>query len=113
IRSQMGEDGALWGFVEADETYIGGQPRIKGVSRRGRGTKKVPVLGAVERSGKVVTRVVDRVKREELMSFLTERVERGSTIYTDELNLYAPLTALGYTHDTVQHRTKEYSRLNE
>src|SRR5690606_3051020 len=24
IRSQMGEDGALWGFVEADETYIGG-----------------------------------------------------------------------------------------
>src|SRR5690606_33772630 len=71
------------------------------------------VLGAVERSGKVVTRVVDRVKREELMSFLTERVERGSTIYTDELNLYAPLTALGYTHDTVQHRTKEYSRLNE
>ena len=47
----------LQGIVEADETYVGGKPR-KGNKRnddkpgkRGRGTKKVPVIGAVERGG--------------------------------------------------------------
>ena len=46
----------LNGIIEADETYVGGKPR-KGNKRdddgeppkRGRGTKKTPVIGAVER----------------------------------------------------------------
>ena len=45
IRKAMKEDGAfLRGIVEADETYIGGKPRE---------SKKTPVIGAVERGGKV------------------------------------------------------------
>ena len=47
----------LQGIVEADETYVGGKPR-KGnkhdddkPGRRGRGTRKIPVIGAVERGG--------------------------------------------------------------
>jgi len=29
--------------------------------------------------------------------------QEGSTIYTDEYNIYNGLTMLGYTHDTVNH----------
>jgi len=46
----------LTGLVEMDETYIGGKPR-KGNSgekpKRGGGTKKVSVIGLIERSGEV------------------------------------------------------------
>jgi hypothetical protein len=55
----------LHGIIEADECYVGGKPR-KGNKRdddkpntRGRGTKKVPVVGAVERFGSVVAKVAD------------------------------------------------------
>ena len=59
IRRAMIEDRELMsGFVEMDETYIGGKPR-KGdePSKRGRGTKKTPVVGMVERGGKVYAKV--------------------------------------------------------
>ena len=41
----------LIGTVEVDETYIGGKPRYKGMSKRGRGTSKTPVFA--QWSGKV------------------------------------------------------------
>lgn len=50
----------LTGIVECDETFIGGKPR-KGMSGhkspRGRGTKKTPVAGLVERQGRVKAEV--------------------------------------------------------
>ena len=67
IRAAMAADQApmLQGIVEADETYGGGKPR-KGNKRdddkpnkRGRGTDKTPVIGAVECGGKVAARVAD------------------------------------------------------
>ncbi len=58
IRRAMKLEGELLqGIIEADECYIGGKPR-KGNRRdgdkpnkRGRGTRKVSVIGAVERGG--------------------------------------------------------------
>jgi len=59
----MGEEGQrdlLTGIVETDETYIGGKPRKGGPDDknhpRGRGTNKIPVVGLVERGGKVPIR---------------------------------------------------------
>ena len=55
----------LSGIVEADECYIGGKPRKANnhgpdddtkPSKRGRGTDKMPVVGVVERGGRVVAR---------------------------------------------------------
>ena len=43
----------LNGTVECDETYVGGKPRYKGTSKRGRGTDKTPVFAAVERQGQI------------------------------------------------------------
>ena len=48
----------LTGTVEADETYVGGKPRYKGQSKRGRGTRKRPVMAIVQRNGKVRVRVI-------------------------------------------------------
>ena len=46
---------AFEAMVEIDEAYIGGKPRkknnqIHGTAKRGKGTKKTPVIGVKERS---------------------------------------------------------------
>jgi transposase-like protein len=49
----------LTGIVECDETYIGGKPRPgSGPNKRGRGTKRSPVVGMVERNDKIKAEVV-------------------------------------------------------
>jgi transposase-like protein len=52
------EAGQLDGTVEVDETYVGGKPRYKGPSKRGRGTSKQPVVALVARGGGVRTRAI-------------------------------------------------------
>ncbi len=72
IRAAMliDESELLQGIVEADETYVGGKPRKKNnrdddtPNKRGRGTKKTPVLGAVERGGRVIAKVSDKNHRQ-------------------------------------------------
>ncbi len=87
----------LHGIVEADETYVGGKPR-KGNRRdddtpnkRGRGTKKVPVIGAVERGGRVVARVAKPgdFSQKGSAKFLSRFVSTLDTILiTDEYSGY-------------------------
>ena len=89
------ENDLLQGIVEADETYVGGKPRKRNnrdddkPGKRGRGTKKTPVIGAVERGGKVVARVADDLSGKGLLRFLKDTVEpNGSLLITDELSAY-------------------------
>ena len=57
----------LQGIIEANETYVGGKPRKPNKredfepSKRGRGTEKTPVIGAVERGRKVVAQVAENL----------------------------------------------------
>ena len=61
IRAEMAKKGGalLQGIIEADETYIGGKPRKPNKreddepAKRGRGTDKDAIIGAVQRGGKV------------------------------------------------------------
>ncbi|MFK5956518.1 MAG: IS1595 family transposase [Planctomycetota bacterium] len=116
IRHAMGiENGPgekLSGTVEADETYVGGKPRFKGVSKRGRGTKKTPVFGVVERDGKARLKVMERVNTKTLSSAITEHVDLSeSRLVTDELVLYKPIgKAFSGGHETVNHSRREYAR---
>lgn len=92
----------LHGIIEADECYIGGKPR-KGNNRdddkpntRGRGTKKVPVVGAVERFGSVIAKVADAndLSANGLLKFVCKFVDTdASLIITDEYSGYNGLAA--------------------
>ncbi len=92
------QDRLLHGIVEADETYVGGKPR-KGNKRdddtpnkRGRGAKKVPVIGAVERGGRVVARVANPgdLSAKGIGKFLARFLDTAGTILiTDEYKGYS------------------------
>lgn len=107
IRSMLQEEvGPFSGHVEVDETYHGG--RTKG-GKRGRGApNKTPVVGAVERGGKVVAKVVTDVKAATLMPFIKEKVLPKATVYTDELMSYNTVAYSGYSHRRIHHAEKVY-----
>lgn len=100
-------DISLFGQVEVDETYIGG----KRPGKRGRGAAgKTIAVGIVERKGNAVVKVKPDVKARTLLPMIQEHVptSENTTIYTDELPSYNRLTSLGYAHESVQHRAKQY-----
>jgi len=107
IRSMLVEDDAtLSNAVEVDETYIGG---YKKGGKRGRGSEnKTIVVGAVERGGSVITRVVPDVKAKTLLPFIQETIEPNSMIFTDELRSYNSVKYQGYEHQRVHHAAKLY-----
>lgn len=103
------ESKQLQGVVEVDETYCGPRkPRYRG-SKRGRGTDKAPVFGALQRKGDVFITTVPDTKRKTLEPIIREQIEKGSTIYSDEYGVYRRLYK-DYDHHTVNHGIKEYAR---
>jgi len=93
--------------IEMDETYIGGKERCK-QGRPSVGSKKTAVFGIVQRKGKVAAVTVENVKAISVMPHITERILTGSTVYTDEYNLYKRLSKFGYKHQHIKHRKKVY-----
>jgi transposase len=108
IRKLMDDDGGmLKGVVEADETYYGG----KRPGKRGRGAAgKTPIVGIVERGGKVKAKVVNVVTTANCFGNIIQNVERGSTVHTDELPVYNYAGGYGYKHEVINHGRKEYVR---
>lgn len=102
--------GKLDGTVEADETYVGGKPRYKGTSKRGRGTSKTPVAVLVEKSGRARSRVINDVTAKTLRDNLKENVAPSAVIHTDEYSGYTDTASHFAGHETVNHSEDEYSR---
>lgn len=101
----------LTGTVECDETYVGGKPRFKGASKKGRGTKKTTVFAAVERQGRIRRQVVADVSGKTLKSAIREIVDQRARIVTDDFSAYDGLDArFEGGHQTVAHSTREYVR---
>jgi transposase-like protein len=85
----------LSGTVEVDEIYIGGNET--GRDKCGRGAEdKLLVVVAVECIGKQIGRVrfriISEASAENLIPFIEDTVERGSTVNTDGWKGYAPLS---------------------
>lgn len=113
IRFAMDEPAVppLSGDVEVDECYIGGKPRNKGVSKRGRGTNKQPVLAMVERGGRVRARPVANVRGVTLKAAILEQVDPRSRILSDENSAYEGIgDHFRRGHETVCHGEGEYAR---
>jgi transposase-like protein len=96
------------GHVEADETLIGGKARNMHVAQRRRritgtgGKDKTPVMGILERGGKIRTSVVENRKKRTLQAEIHKHVEAGSALYTDFLLSYEGLEGK-YAHQVVNH----------
>lgn len=112
----------LSGKVEIDEMYIPAgekgsktlkrEPRKRGLKLRGRGTydkDKPPIAGAVERKGKISLQVLPNMKKRNVNKIL-KRIDRKSSVYTDDFTAYSGLKRKGYKHQTVNHSAKEYAR---
>ena len=96
--------GALFGEIEADETYVGG----KRSGKPGRGASgKTVVLGIKERSGPVKTKVVPDAKRTTIEPIIRENIRQGSKVYTDEWWAYRKLDKRGFKHESVNHGQKQ------
>ena len=110
IRRAMVSDGKLLsGIVEADEAYIGGKPRKKNrhdddtPSPRGRGTDKLPIIGAVERNGRVVAEPSPKVDGPALEDFLSRNLDTvNSLLITDEYPAYRRM-GRKVRHATIEH----------
>lgn len=91
----------LSGYVEMDETLLGG---VEQGGKRGRGTKKVIIVVAVElikqrTPGRIRLGIVERANGANLTQFIRDTVEPGSTIITDGWQAYRAMTRYGYTHE--------------
>lgn len=96
IRTEMAKKSPiLQGIVEADETYIGGK-RKKDYDRtedaprkRGRGTMKDAVIGAVSRDGHVTAQLIPDISGETIANFIRDNVDtENATLYTDQFKGY-------------------------
>ena len=86
------------GIIEADETYIGGKPRKENKkadrksAKRGRGTSKTAVIGAVGRGGQVVAAVAKGLTVRAILEFIRRVVNvKESELMTDEYHAYNAL----------------------
>ncbi|MCH9035986.1 MAG: IS1595 family transposase [Chloroflexi bacterium] len=98
----------LKGIVEVDETWVGG--KVKGMGRGYKGNKAI-VVGAAQRDGKIVLKVVQDRSRKTLHEFIRETTApETEAIYTDDWGPYRGIADHDTRHETVNHSIGEYVR---
>jgi transposase-like protein len=101
----------LVGIVEVDETYVGGSNRHRHLDKKTPGTGpagKLIVMGAVERQGTVVARVIAHTDTSTMEAFVRQAVsDKVSLIATDEHSGYRNLHK-DFPHGFVRHGRGEY-----
>ena len=109
IRHNIKDDDATFDdMTQMDETYMGGKSRSHGNGTQGRSLKeKTPIFGMIS-GGLVYAQVVPNVQKKTLYPIIKERVRKGSTIITDELNVYGAL-GKDYEHKTIPHKQHIYA----
>src|SRR6516164_2949728 len=103
----------MTGIVEADETYVGGKAINKHRGRsgtKGGSSDKTPVMGAVERGGDVVAKVLPVANKSTMHEFIRQTVDPDAEmLVTDAHPVYQ--RPMGYSrHEIVNHQQGEFRR---
>jgi hypothetical protein len=107
----------LGGIIEIDETWVGGKDANRHWHKKhhgktgGKGSGKTAVIGAVEREGNVVARVLRSVTATAAGRFVKEVVsDRVSLVATDNWVGYEKIVGASkdYQHGTVDHQIGQY-----
>jgi transposase len=103
IRKLMTDSGKLSGPVEIDEAHFGGSDSNKPSHLRGKA--KTPVLGIVERRGRVIARVLPDTTKESILPIVGEVLPPRTMIYSDESSTLEQVRWMGqsHKHSTVNH----------
>lgn len=121
IRKAMRADGKLLkGIVEIDETYVGGdiinKTKRHRIDRHATGKRitgigdKTPVMGFIQRSGPVVTQVLDKANLETMRPVINKLVDKDSTVITDGFGPYRWMVKEYRQHEVVNHEKDEFVR---
>lgn len=116
------EETKLNGIIEMDESYFGGVARsanktiednqisvARTTNKRGRGTNKISVVGMVQRKGMVVTKVIEKLTKRNLLAMLKRYAKSDNSILiTDGFKSYAELEK--YIDRLVINHSKQYSK---
>ena len=101
----------LRGKIEVDETYVGGKAINQHGRRSGKGggaKGKTPVVGAVERNGEIIARVLPVASQPELQRFIHDVVSpKAELLATDSHPAYTTLTGFPQ-HQAVNHSAGQY-----
>jgi len=90
-------------LVECDETYIGGKSM-----NQGRSTKdKTPIVGMVERGGKVNANKVENTNAQTLSCEILRSVKETATLFTDGWRGYNDVLKI-YEHRIIKHNEGQY-----
>lgn len=106
-------DYKLDGEVELDETFVGGKNKNRHKNKKvrhsqGRSFKdKTPVLGMLQRGGKVVCRVVKSTSKKHLTAPILRTVKRTAKLFTDEWCGYDTVGKI-YERKIVDHGKGQY-----
>jgi len=114
IRAAMIEPATkLGGIVEVDETYVGGKDQWRHWDKKSGGTGglatgKTPIIGAVQRKGNVIARVLTNVTAKTAEMFVREVVsDKVSLLATDDWSGYERLKK-EYPVGSVDHSKGQY-----
>lgn len=120
IRACFGIDSneELNGEVEVDETYIGGdlnkmnaqrkKAKIEEGAKRGKEHKK-PVLGMLQRGGKVKAMTLQKAHGIEMKPILYNQINHDSTVITDGFGAYKDIDKVFRNHVKIQHARGEFA----